>query len=88
MHLVNKTSTITVAVVAALVALAIVAHASAALSLAPWHPAGHTAVEGTPGPGQGGGAGSGADRHAIPRYDAIPGRWSHCVPIELECAPF
>jgi hypothetical protein len=42
MRLINKTSTITVAVVAALVALAIAAHAGGALSLAPSHPAGHT----------------------------------------------
>jgi hypothetical protein len=47
MHLVNKTSTITVAVVAALVALAIVAHASGALTLSPSYPAGHAAVQGT-----------------------------------------
>jgi hypothetical protein len=46
MHLTNKTSTITVAVVAALIVLAIVAHASAALTLSPSHRAGNAAVQG------------------------------------------
>ncbi len=69
MHLQNKTSTITVAVVAALVALAIVAHVSGALTLSPSHPAGHGTVQGpaghgtVPGPagaGPGGAATSGS----------------------------
>jgi hypothetical protein len=46
MHLTNRTSTITVAVVAALVALAIVAHASGALTFSPSHPAWHGTVHG------------------------------------------
>src|ERR1700684_2243945 len=41
MNLVNKTSTITVAVVAALVALAVAAHGSGALRLSPAHAAVH-----------------------------------------------
>jgi len=49
MHLTNKTSTITVAVVAALVVLAIVAHASGALMLSPSHPAGHAVMQGAAG---------------------------------------
>lgn len=44
MNLVNKTSTITVALVGAIVALAIVAHASGALRLSPTHAAGRGAA--------------------------------------------
>jgi hypothetical protein len=65
MHLVNKTSTITVAVVAALVALAIVAHASGVFRLSPSHPAGQATSRGVAaragGAGQPGGpAGTGS----------------------------
>jgi hypothetical protein len=45
MRLINKTSTITVALVAALVALAIVAHASAALKFSPSHTAGQRTAQ-------------------------------------------
>jgi hypothetical protein len=55
MRLINKTSTITVALVAALVALAIVAHASGgALTLSPSHTAGHRTAQGAAAAGQGG----------------------------------
>jgi hypothetical protein len=47
MNLVNKTSTITVTVVAALVALAITAHVSGALRLSPVHAAIHGTEQGT-----------------------------------------
>jgi hypothetical protein len=57
MHLTNKTSTITVAVVAALVALAIVAHASGVLTLSPSHTAGQGRAEGPAAAGQSGRAG-------------------------------
>jgi hypothetical protein len=57
MHLTNKTSTITVAVVAALVALAIVAHASGALTLSPSHTAGQGTAQGPAAAGQSGRAG-------------------------------
>jgi hypothetical protein len=48
MNLVNKTSTITVAVVAALVALAVAAHGSGALKLSPTHATVHGTELGTP----------------------------------------
>jgi hypothetical protein len=57
MHLTNKTSTITVAVVAALVALAIAAHASGALTFSPSHTAGQGTAQGAVATGHGGGAG-------------------------------
>ena len=57
MRLTNKTSTITVAVVAALVALAIVAHASGALTLSPSHTAGQGTAQGPAAAGQSGRAG-------------------------------
>jgi hypothetical protein len=75
MHLINKTSTITVALVAALVALAIVSHASGALTLDPSQTAGYRMAQfgsglsggqaghdGQPGSGLSGGqAGPGSD---------------------------
>jgi hypothetical protein len=66
MNLVNKTSTITVAVVAALVALAVAAHGSGALRLSPAHAAVHSTEQGAvarPGSlasGSGNGQGSGS----------------------------
>jgi hypothetical protein len=66
MNLVNKTSTITVAVVAALVALAVAAHVSGGLRLSPTHTVGQgteqaTAVRpGSQASGSGGGKGSGS----------------------------
>ena len=65
MKLVNKTSTITVAVVAALVALAVAAHGSGALRLSPPHAAVHrtgqgTARSGSLAGGSGNGQGSGS----------------------------
>jgi hypothetical protein len=66
MNLVNKTSTITVAVVAALVALAVAAHGSGALRLSPAHAAVHSTGQGTaarsgsPASGSGNGQGSGS----------------------------
>ncbi|HTS96498.1 MAG TPA: hypothetical protein VMI33_07740 [Streptosporangiaceae bacterium] len=60
MHLQNKTSTITVALVAALLALATVAHVGGALTLSPSHPAGHGTVHcpASGGSGHAGGPGS------------------------------
>jgi hypothetical protein len=46
MKLTNKTSTITVALVAALVVLAIVSHASRSFAFAPAHPAACTSAPG------------------------------------------
>ena len=66
MNLVNKTSTITVAVVAALVALAVAAHGSGALRLSPAHAAVHgtehpaAARSGSLASGSGNGQGSGS----------------------------
>ena len=68
MHLTNKTSTITVALVAALVALAIVSRASGALTLSPSQTAWHERVQVPAGPGSRGtppGSGS-ASRGAVP----------------------
>src|SRR5580704_15343712 len=60
MKLVNKTSTITVAVVAALVALAVAAHGSGALRLSPSHAAVHRTEQGTARSGSlAGGSGNG-----------------------------
>ncbi len=65
MNLVNKTSTITVAVVAALVALAVAAHGSGVLRLSPAHAAVHgtglgtAARSGSPAGGSANGQGSG-----------------------------
>ncbi|HTW02197.1 MAG TPA: hypothetical protein VMF87_17990 [Streptosporangiaceae bacterium] len=53
MHLTNKTSTITVAVVAALVALAIAAHASGALTFSPSRTAGQGTAQGAVATGHG-----------------------------------
>jgi hypothetical protein len=66
MNLVNKTSTMTVAVVAALVALAVAAHGSSALRLSPAHAAVHGTEQGTAArsaslaSGSGNGQGSGS----------------------------
>jgi hypothetical protein len=66
MNLVNKTSTVTVAVVAALVALAVAAHGSGALRLSPAHAAVHGTEQGTAArsaslaSGSGNGQGSGS----------------------------
>ena len=66
MNLVNKTSTITVAVVAAIVALAVAAHGSGALRLSPAHAAVHGTEQGIAAPsgslasGSGNGQGSGS----------------------------
>jgi len=60
MHLQNKTSTITVALVAALVALATLAHAGGALTFSPSHPAGHGTVQCPAGGGSGRAGGSGS----------------------------
>ena len=54
MRLTNKTSTITVAVVAAVVALAIAAHASGALTFSTSHTAGHGTARSSVAAGQGG----------------------------------
>jgi hypothetical protein len=53
MRLINKTSTITVALVAALVALAIVSHASGPLTLSPSHTAGRRTAQVPAAAGQG-----------------------------------
>jgi len=71
MKLVNKTSTITVAVVAALVALAVAAHGGRALTLSPSHAAVHGTGQGTaprsgsPAGGPGNGQGSGSFPHTL-----------------------
>ncbi len=68
MNLVNKTSTITVAVVAALVALAIAAHLSGAIRLSPVHTAVQGAERGTaPSSAASMGSGSGAPVTAAAR---------------------
>jgi len=54
MQLTNKTSTITVALVAALVALAIVSHASGALTLSPSQTAWHEKAQGSAAAARGG----------------------------------
>jgi hypothetical protein len=59
MNLTNKTSTITVAVTGALVALALAAHASGTFTFSPAHAAGQRAVRGTVTAGQRGGSGGG-----------------------------
>jgi hypothetical protein len=53
MRLINKTSTITVALVAALVALAIVSHASGAITLSPSQTTGYRTAQFGSGPGGG-----------------------------------
>jgi len=100
MHLTNKTSTITVALVAALVALAIVSHASGALTLSPSQTAWHEAVHGPAAAGRGGGAGQpgsglsggqagpGSGGTSPGSGGAVSHRWSGILPIDPDCASF